>query len=192
MFTFSPGFEAAALRFPNMEYTSYDGINGVGTAGLRTTAGSNYVQASNGTNGRYNLVAVNQDGAVVGSGHDGMSSWPAPSVDVSGSGQFMSGGGWSIPPRKQVDIEKGTVLKAEMVKNFHMKRGVGAIPSGLWGTSASVNAISQRMTGVGAPCAPGMNGLRASLISGAGSGLLGGVGSNDMYAIGPEALKIRE
>lgn len=214
MFTFSPGFEAATLKIPNKEYTSYGGINGVGTAGLRTTAGSNYAQAFNGSNDPYNLVTVNQGGVVVDGGRDGMSSWPAPSVDDSGSGQFMSGGGLSMPPRKQiigfakfrtreealsardllqgrrVDIEKGAVLKAEMAKkNLHTKRGVGPIPSGLGGAGASANAISQGMIGVGAP---GMNGLQTSLISGTGSGLLGGVGSNDMYGIGPEALNIRE
>ncbi|KAK0460960.1 uncharacterized protein EV420DRAFT_1640463 [Desarmillaria tabescens] len=191
MFTFSPGFEAATLKIPNKEYTSYGGINGVGSA-----------------------VTVNQGGVVVDGGRDGMSSWPAPSVDDSGSGQFMTGAGLSMPPRKQiigfakfrtreealsardllqgrrVDIEKGAVLKAEMAKkNLHTKRGVGPIPSGLGGASASANAIGQGMIGVGAP---GMNGLQTSLINGASAGLLGGVGSNDMYGIGAEALSVRE
>ncbi|KAK0212544.1 hypothetical protein DFS33DRAFT_1269324 [Desarmillaria ectypa] len=214
MFTFSPGFEAATLKIPNKEYTSYGGINGVGAAGVRTAAGSNYAQAFNGSNDPYNLVTVNQGGVVVDGGRDGMSSWPAPSVDDSGSGQFMTGAGLSMPPRKQiigfakfrtreealsardllqgrrVDIEKGAVLKAEMAKkNLHTKRGVGPIPSSLGGASASANVICQGMIGVGAP---GMNGLQTSLINGAGGGLLGGVGSNDMYGIGVEALNVRE
>ncbi|KAG7449678.1 uncharacterized protein BT62DRAFT_1001968 [Guyanagaster necrorhizus] len=212
MFTFSPGFEAATLKIPNKEYTSYGGINGVGTAGLRTTAGSNYAQAFNGSNDPYNLVTVNQGGVVVDGGRDGMSSWPAPSVDDSGSGQFMASAGLSMPPRKQiigfakfrtreealsardllqgrrVDIEKGAVLKAEMAKkNLHTKRGVGPIPSGLGGANASANALGQGMVGG----ASGMNGLQPSLINGGGSGLLGGV-SNDMYGIGAEALNLRE
>lgn len=136
MFTFSPGFEAATLKIPNKEYTSY---------------GARGYQGYNGSNDPYNLVTVNQGGVVVDGGRDGtMSSWPAPGDDGTG-GHFVANGG-SQGTRKQiigfakfksrdyaleardvlqgrrVDIEKGAVLKAEMAKkNLHTKRGVGPV-----------------------------------------------------------------
>ncbi|KAK0482311.1 hypothetical protein IW261DRAFT_1678030 [Armillaria novae-zelandiae] len=79
-----------SLTFPNeMQDTSYSSINGIGTAGLRTTAGSNYPQAFNGSNDPYNLVTVNQGGVLVHS---------ALCRRRSGSGQFML----RMPLRKQI------------------------------------------------------------------------------------------
>ncbi|KAI3601404.1 rna binding protein [Moniliophthora roreri] len=159
MFTFSAGFEAATLKIPNKEYTSYGGgITGsvVGQPGVRSgSISGNY--GYQGSNDPYNLVTVNQGGVVVDSGRDGtMASWPAAPLDdggPGGSGHFFGGSGGA--PRKQiigfakfrtreealiardmlqgrrVDIEKGSVLKAEMAKkNLHTKRGVGPVVPG--------------------------------------------------------------
>ncbi|KAK0482323.1 hypothetical protein IW261DRAFT_1678042 [Armillaria novae-zelandiae] len=87
-FTFSPKFVATTLKFRNKD-TSYSSINGIGTVGLHTTAGSNYPQAFNGPNDPYNLVTVNQGGVLVHS---------ALRRQRSGSGQFML----RMPPRKQI------------------------------------------------------------------------------------------
>lgn len=139
MFTFSAGFEAATLKIPNKEYTSY------GANGVRPFPGYN------GSNDPYNLVTVNQGGVVVDGGRDGtMSSWPAGAGAGDDAGNHFVG--TSLAPRKQiigfakfksreaaqeardllqgrrVDIEKGAVLKAEMAKkNLHTKRGVGPV-----------------------------------------------------------------
>lgn len=136
MFTFSEGFEAATLKIPNKEYTAY---------------GARGYQGFSGPNDPYNLVTVNQGGVVVDGGRDGtMSSWPAAPGDESSS--HFGGNNPNMAPRKQiigfakfktrdaaihardtlqgrrVDIEKGAVLKAEMVKkNLHTKRGVGPV-----------------------------------------------------------------
>ncbi len=200
MFTFSPGFEAATLKIPNKEYTSYGGnLAASGTTSLRSAApGTNYTQGFNGSNDPYNLVTVNQGGVVVDGGRDGMSSWPAPSLD-DGTGQYLAGGsaGLNMPPRKQiigfakfrsrdeavqardqlqgrrVDIEKGAVLKAEMAKkNLHTKRGVGPIPGGLTSSNS------------GAPLGQGLAGVGASS-SLASLQQLNNVASHDMYAMEP-------
>lgn len=111
MFTFSSGFEAATLKIPNKEYTSYNGLvaGSGGAPGLRGVTGgyTGYV----GPNDPYNLVTVNQGGIIIDAGRDGtMTSWPAsvPGDDVNG-GHFLSsvlGGGNSaganMPPRKQI------------------------------------------------------------------------------------------
>ena len=130
MFTFSPGFEAATLKIPNKEFTSYGGLIGaipasgvtpaigVGVSGLR---GGAFHYA--GLNDPYNMVTVNQGGVVVDGGRDGgMASWPAaapPNVndDLTGSHYLgpginigMSslnpggapGSGANLPPRKQI------------------------------------------------------------------------------------------
>ncbi|KAF8638623.1 hypothetical protein AX17_002164 [Amanita inopinata Kibby_2008] len=140
MFTFSPGFEAATLKIPNKDNTTY---------------GNNSGRSYGGSNDPYNLVTVNQGGVVVDGGRDGtMSSWPTsvPGDESSGTGQFGNNG--NAPPRKQIigfakfrtrpdalaarevlqgkriDMEKGAVLKAEMAKkNLHTKRGVGSVPN---------------------------------------------------------------
>jgi len=141
MFTFSPGFEAATLKIPNKEYTSY---------------GARGYQGYNGSNDPYNLVTVNQGGVVVDGGRDGTtSSWPAAQGDDGTNTHFQANGnrkqiiGFAkfksrehaleardVLQGRRVDIEKGAVLKAEMAKkNLHTKRGVGpvagpAIPTG--------------------------------------------------------------
>lgn len=147
MFTFSSGFEAATLKIPNKELTSY-GSN-PNAPPIRSAI---YPQSFNANADPYNQITVNQGGVVVDNGRDGTtSSWPVPSEDP----QYPST--MPQPPRKQiigfakfrsrqealdardilqgrrVDIEKGAVLKAEMAKkNLHTKRGpVAAGPTGL-------------------------------------------------------------
>ncbi|KAK7049744.1 hypothetical protein VNI00_005775 [Paramarasmius palmivorus] len=187
MFTFSTGFEAATLKIPNKEYTSYNGLQGVGQSGLRSgSISGNY--GYQGSNDPYNLVTVNQGGVVVDGGRDGtMTSWPAAPLDdgVPGGGHFFGGSGGA--PRKQiigfakfrtreealmardmlqgrrVDIEKGSVLKAEMAKkNLHTKRGVG--PVGTSGGGASLGpAGSVPNTNQGLGFAAGVGANLASL-----------------------------
>lgn len=139
MFTFSSGFEAATLKIPNRELTSY-GSAGLVSAGNRITG----LPMHSGSNDPYNIVNVNQGGVVV-DGRDGTTSWPAPPMQFMDDGHFVQ---TMQPPRKQiigfakfrtrgealeardvlqgrrVDLEKGSVLKAEMAKkNLHTKRG---------------------------------------------------------------------
>lgn len=156
MFTFSPGFEAATLKIPNKEYTSYGGVGAGTTRGSLSFPPSSYHGASD----PYNLVTVNQGGVVVDNGRDGVTtSWPSTMQDdfsLPGTSFSLGPGGQNNPPRKQiigfakfksrgdallardglqgrrVDIEKGAVLKAEMAKkNLHTKRGVGPIVPGM-------------------------------------------------------------
>ncbi|KAI0711051.1 hypothetical protein C8T65DRAFT_739621 [Cerioporus squamosus] len=147
MFTFSSGFEAATLKIPNKESTSYGNANGQGARqGLPLPFGGN--------NDPYNLVSMNQAGVLIDSGRDGMAPWPTSGVNDEG--HFMQNNMPMQPPRKQiigfakfrtraealeardvlqgrrVDVEKGAVLKAEMAKkNLHTKRGPGVGPLGL-------------------------------------------------------------
>ena len=123
MFTFSPGFEAATLKIPNKEFTSYGGLIG-GTApstvasgisvGVNGIRGGTFHYA--GLNDPYNMVTVNQGGVVVDGGRDGMASWPAAAPlnvndDLAGShypgpginlGMGVPGSGTNLPPRKQI------------------------------------------------------------------------------------------
>ncbi|KAI0638596.1 hypothetical protein C8Q77DRAFT_1048274 [Trametes polyzona] len=149
MFTFSSGFEAATLKIPNKESTSYGNNNAQNgrAPGLAMPFG--------GTSDPYNLVTMNQGGVLIDGGRDGpVTSWPVagPAED----GHFVQSNMPMQPPRKQiigfakfrtradalqardvlqgrrVDVEKGAVLKAEMAKkNLHTKRGPGVGPSGL-------------------------------------------------------------
>ncbi|TFK93632.1 hypothetical protein K466DRAFT_92857 [Polyporus arcularius HHB13444] len=147
MFTFSSGFEAATLKIPNKESTSYGNANGQGARqGPSLPFGGN--------NDPYNLVGMNQGGALIDGARDGMASWP--SAGIPDDGHFMQNNMAMQPPRKQiigfakfrtraealeardvlqgrrVDVEKGAVLKAEMAKkNLHTKRGPGVGPLGL-------------------------------------------------------------
>ena len=131
MFTFSQGFEAATLKIPNKDNTTYTGNSG----------------RPYGSNDPFSLVP----GTVADGGRDAV--WPVTtSNDESSVAQFGNNG--NAPPRKQIigfakfrtrqdavaakdhlqgkriDMEKGAVLKAEMAKkNLHTKRGVGAVPS---------------------------------------------------------------
>ena len=158
MFTFSQGFEAATLKIPNKDNTTYTGNPG------RPYGGSD----------PFNLV----QGAVP----DG-SAWPASDEPAS---QFGSNG--SAPPRKQIigfakfrtrqdavaakdhlqgkriDMEKGAVLKAEMAKkNLHTKRGVGAVssnsavPSVAIGNAAAVNGMGPNFGLFQQPVMSGLN-----------------------------------
>jgi hypothetical protein len=130
MFTFSSGFEAATLKIPNKEFTSYGGLIG-GTAssavapgigvGVNGIRGGAFHYA--GLNDPYNMVTVNQGGVVVDGGRDGgMASWPAaaplnvnddpagshylgPGINLSMSGLNTGGApssGANLPPRKQI------------------------------------------------------------------------------------------
>ncbi|THV08199.1 hypothetical protein K435DRAFT_814699 [Dendrothele bispora CBS 962.96] len=116
MFTFSPGFEAATLKIPNKEYTSYGSLAGAGagSSAARAVSSFNY----SGSNDPYNLVTVNQGGVVVDGGRDGtMASWPAVPIDdaggAAGNNHFYNGPGMqssgaagapgaNMPPRKQI------------------------------------------------------------------------------------------
>ena len=129
MFTFSPGFEAATLKIPNKEFTSYGGLIGATPSsavspgiggGVNGIRGSAFHYA--GLNDPYNMVTVNQGGVVVDGGRDGgMASWPAaaplnvnddltgshylsPGINLSMSGINASGapGSGGILPRKQI------------------------------------------------------------------------------------------
>ena len=182
MFTFSSGFEAATLKIPNRELTSY-GSNGlVAAPGARL----NGLPMHAGSNDPYNLVTVNQGGVVV-DGRDGTtSSWAAPPMPFIDDGHFIQ---TVQPPRKQiigfakfrtrqealeardvlqgrrVDLEKGSVLKAEMAKkNLHTKRGpTGMAPLGggvgpLQGSAVQTDAMGSGingLTGINGSTAPG-------------------------------------
>ena len=129
MFTFSPGFEAATLKIPNKEFTSYGGLIG-GTASSAVSpgigGGVNGIRGAfhyAGLNDPYNMVTVNQGGVVVDGGRDGgMASWPAaaplnvnddlagshylsPGINLNMPGLNSSsapGSGGNLPPRKQI------------------------------------------------------------------------------------------
>ena len=132
MFTFSPGFEAATLKIPNKEFTSYGGLIGgtnssAITPGIGVGVGVNGIRSGAfhyaGLNDPYNMVTVNQGGVVVDGGRDGgMASWPAtaplnvnddlagshylgPGVNLSMSSLNAGGApgsGVNLPPRKQI------------------------------------------------------------------------------------------
>ena len=149
MFTFSSGFEAATLKIPNKESTSYGNVNGQAgrPQGLTMPFG--------GSSDPYNHLTMNQGGVLIDGGRDGpMTSWPASAPNDDS--HFMQNNMPMQPPRKQiigfakfrtreqaleardvlqgrrVDVEKGAVLKAEMAKkNLHTKRGPGVGPLGL-------------------------------------------------------------
>jgi hypothetical protein len=151
MFTFSSGFEAATLKIPNRESTSY---GAVGSGSTSRSGGLPMHYA--GSNDPYNLVTVNQGGVIV-DGRDGStSSWTAPPMPFGDEGHLIQPNLSMQPPRKQiigfakfrtrqealeardvlqgrrVDLEKGSVLKAEMAKkNLHTKRGPGASAPGV-------------------------------------------------------------
>src|SRR5258708_21516926 len=145
MFTFSHGFEAATLKIPNKESTSYGSGSSANTT--RSGFGSG---GFGGASDPYNLVTVNSGGVVLDS-RDGTSSWPddglfarnepsnnnssvnpAPRKQLIGFAKFTTRAD-AIAARdtlqsKRVDVEKGAVLKAEMAKkNLHTKRGVGPV-----------------------------------------------------------------
>lgn len=179
MFTFSPGFEAATLKIPNKDLTAYGTPGGIpGVAARAAGLPLHYA----GSNDPYNLVTVNQGGVVVDGGRDGLtSSWPAPQMQAGqeDGSHFMNGGNIAMqPPRKQiigfakfrtrqealeardtlqgrrVDIEKGSVLKAEMAKkNLHTKRGPGVVPLGSLASVGGVGGVNA------AEAIAGLNGL---------------------------------
>ncbi|KAH8096616.1 hypothetical protein BXZ70DRAFT_908490 [Cristinia sonorae] len=160
MFTFSSGFEAATLKIPNKELTAYGSTGAPVAVGARAVNGLPLHYG--GQNDPYNVVTLNQGGVLVDGGRDGTTtSWPAVaplsmglSMDPSADHFVPS----MQPPRKQiigfakfrtrqaaleardvlqgrrVDMEKGSVLKAEMAKkNLHTKRGPGVGPLALGG-----------------------------------------------------------
>ena len=149
MFTFSSGFEAATLKIPNKESTSYGAVNG------QSTRPQGIGMPFGGSNDPYNLVTMNQGGVLIDGGRDGpMTSWSASGPNDDS--HYMQNNMPMQPPRKQiigfakfrsrdqaleardvlqgrrVDVEKGAVLKAEMAKkNLHTKRGPGVGPLAL-------------------------------------------------------------
>lgn len=185
MFTFSAGFEAATLKIPNRELTSYGSLTN-SQNGRTGSVPMHYV----GSNDPYNLVTVNQGGVVV-DGRDGItSSWPAAPTPFGDENHFVPTNVPAQPPRKQiigfakfrtrqealeardvlqgrrVDLEKGSVLKAEMAKkNLHTKRGPGAsvppVTSLLNGPSAmQPEGVNSTLTGL-----LGSNGLNGEVFS---------------------------
>ena len=127
MFTFSPGFEAATLKIPNKESTSYNAPNATGVRG------GSYTQ---GLGDQYNLTGLSDNT------RDGISSsWPTedphfppsstsqpPRKQIIGFAKFRTRQealeARDILQGKRVDAEKNAVLKAEMAKkNLHTKRG---------------------------------------------------------------------
>jgi hypothetical protein len=127
MFTFSSGFEAATLKIPNKESTSYNAPN---AAGVR---GGGFSQS---LSDQYNLAGLSGDT------RDGISSsWPTedshfppssvsqpPRKQIIGFAKFRTRkealDARDILQGKRVDAEKNAVLKAEMAKkNLHTKRG---------------------------------------------------------------------
>lgn len=167
MFTFSSGFEAATLKIPNRDHNPSNGT------GARSTS---FPVHYGGSNDPYNIVTVNQGGVVV-DGREGTTSWPAPQMSYMDDGHFVPSGMPVQPPRKQiigfakfrtrqealeardvlqgrrVDIEKGSVLKAEMAKkNLHTKRGPGMGSMGggsLLNSSASMQQQQDALSNAG-------------------------------------------
>ncbi|KAF8634789.1 hypothetical protein AX15_000705 [Amanita polypyramis BW_CC] len=183
MFTFSQGFEAATLKIPNKDNTTYVANSG------RTYGG---------TNDPYSLVGVNQ-----GNGGDSgaVSSWPASNSGDESSGLIQFGNNGGVPPRKQIigfakfrtrheaiaakdhlqgkriDMEKGAVLKAEMAKkNLHTKRGVGAIPS-----NSAVPSVAAPGAAAMAGIAPKFGVFQQSVVKGL-------VNGHDVYANSTDAM----
>ncbi|KAJ3849380.1 hypothetical protein EV368DRAFT_47424 [Lentinula lateritia] len=154
--------------------TNNPGAAPPGLPGLTPSLAS-LVRAQAAINDPYNLVTMNQGGVVVDGGRDGtMSSWPTAPLDDSyyppGLGIASVGNG-PVPPRKQiigfakfrtreealeardvlqsrrVDIEKGSILKAEMAKkNLHTKRGVTANGGGTNVGSVNGNSLGATLT----------------------------------------------
>ena len=152
MFTFSSGFEAATLKIPNKESTSYNAPN---AAGVR---GGGYPQNFS---DQYNLTGLPENT------RDGMpSSWPTedshfppssvsqpPRKQIIGFAKFRTRQealeARDILQGKRVDAEKNAVLKAEMAKkNLHTKRGPVAVNTNLPPimTSSSTGGIADSLT----------------------------------------------
>ena len=135
MFTFSPGFEAATLKIPNKESTSYNAPNATGVRG------GSYTQS---ISDQYSLASLSENT------RDGISSsWPTedshfppsstsqpPRKQIIGFAKFRTRQealeARDILQGKRVDAEKNAVLKAEMAKkNLHTKRGPVAVNTNL-------------------------------------------------------------
>ena len=152
MFTFSSGFEAATLKIPNKESTSYNPPN---AAGVRS---GGYPQSFS---DQYNLTGLSENT------RDGIpSSWPAedshfppstvsqpPRKQIIGFAKFRTRQealeARDILQGKRVDAEKNAVLKAEMAKkNLHTKRGPVTVNTNLPPimTSGSAGGIVDSLT----------------------------------------------
>jgi len=152
MFTFSSGFEAATLKIPNKESTSYNAPN---AAGVRS---GSYPQSFS---DQYNLASLSENT------RDGIpSSWPTedshfppssvsqpPRKQIIGFAKFRTRQealeARDILQGKRVDAEKNAVLKAEMAKkNLHTKRGPVAVNTNLPPimTSGSAGGIVDSLT----------------------------------------------
>lgn len=126
MFTFSAGFEAATLKIPNKESTSYNPPNATGVRG-------SYPQS---LSDQYNIAGLSDNT------REGVSSsWPTedshfppssvsqpPRKQIIGFAKFRTRQealeARDVLQGKRVDAEKNAVLKAEMAKkNLHTKRG---------------------------------------------------------------------
>jgi hypothetical protein len=183
MFTFSPGFEAATLKIPNKDMSSYG--QGIPPNNFRPAM---YGHAHGGPNDPYNLVTINQGGVVVDNGRDGTTSSWQPNDDlhfshpnntannrkqIIGFAKFRSRAE-ALEARdtlqgRRVDIEKGAVLKAEMAKkNLHTKRGIGPLPlqlSSIIGSTGGGPVPPEALAGL-----PGVNGMHGAPPGLAGTG----------------------
>ncbi|KZT42966.1 hypothetical protein SISSUDRAFT_798797 [Sistotremastrum suecicum HHB10207 ss-3] len=152
-------------------------------------------QGYGGSQDPYNVVTVNSGGVVVDSRDGTTASWPAALPPPNGHEDAFNhhnSSGALVPPRKQiigfakfrsrsealeardylqgkrVDIEKGSVLKAEMAKkNLHTKRGVGplGLPLSMVGPGGMVgNDTLASLTGL----PPGVGGAAGMPTSGSG------------------------
>ena len=213
MFTFSHGFEAATLKIPNKESTSY----GSGSSANTTRSGFSS-GGFGGASDPYNLVTVNSGGVVLDSRDGTTSSWPddglfarnesannnstanpAPRKQIIGFAKFATRAD-AIAARdtlqsKRVDVEKGAVLKAEMAKkNLHTKRGVGPVNGP---PNPPPPPQPNPPTSVGVPPVVNGNGHHANLgpVNGFGPALHGPPGlsgpngslpdSSSIFALGP-------
>ena len=201
MFTFSQGFEAATLKIPNKDSTSY---NTSAPSSNLTNAGRNGAYQlgypyGTGANDPYNLVTVNQGGVIV-DGRDGTtSSWPAaPDGDPTGMGLMGSNANnnaqqGNVPPRKQIigfakfktrtdalvarDILQGRrvdIEKGAVLKAEMAKKNLHTKRGvGPLGPLSNANSnVNNNVGGVGMGVSSGMGGLN-DVNGGIGPGMIG-------------------
>ncbi|KAK7470265.1 hypothetical protein VKT23_001698 [Stygiomarasmius scandens] len=218
MFTFSQGFEAATLKIPNKEYTSYGSLAsaGAGSSAVRGASNFNYT----GSNDPYNLVTVNQGGVVVDGGRDGtMASWPAVPMDetggAAGNNHFYNGmqaggaPGANMPPRKQIigfakfRTRDAALAARDALQGRRVDIEKGAV---LKAEMAKKNLHTKRGVGpvvggggaigpgVGGANNAGMGGLGAAVQGFIGPGSGGSITSLQPFGLGPdyEVLSARE
>ncbi|KAF8897881.1 hypothetical protein BD779DRAFT_1667792 [Infundibulicybe gibba] len=212
MFTFSQGFEAATLKIPNKEFTSYGGILGAQPPGPTRGPTVGGYQGYGGSNDPYNLVTVNQGGVVVDAGRDGtMASWPASAPGEEG--HYLGGAGMGAPggaagmgqgqgavPRKQIigfakfRSREEALAARDVLQGRRVDIEKGAV---LKAEMAKKNLHTKRGVGPVPGNAPaGGNGIGVGA-SGAAAGMMQGLGMNgagmsDVYGLPGEGISNRE